>query len=83
MTTVIANEAVQAALGSVKDKAEIRDAEGNLLGFFTPTEVELKRLYATVSERFDPEEIRLIIEREGHLPGRTTKEVLERLQQLA
>jgi putative ubiquitin-RnfH superfamily antitoxin RatB of RatAB toxin-antitoxin module len=58
MTIVTADEAMQAALAGLKEKVEVRDATGNILGYFTPRELEEELLYRYADRVIDPEEIR-------------------------
>ena len=80
MTSVTANEAVLAVLGSVKELTEIRDPSGKVIGFFAPIAVEHAQHYANAAARIDPAAIQRAKEEKG--PGRTTAEVLQHLKSL-
>ena len=45
---------MQAALGGLNEKTEVRDAAGNILGYFTPRELECEELYKWAKTQFDP-----------------------------
>ena len=80
MQILTANAEVHAALAPLVQPAEIRDAKGNVLGYFTPDAERIERLYAEAAKHFDPEEMeRRIKSFEG---GRTTHEILEELKKL-
>jgi hypothetical protein len=57
MTVITTDAALQAVLAGLKDRAEIRDAAGNVLGYFTPRQVEEERLYRRAEELFKPGEV--------------------------
>jgi hypothetical protein len=82
MTTFVADEALKGYLKPITKPTEIRDADGKLLGVFTPSEEAVADRYAEISKLFDPEEIRRRKEREGHLPGYTIEQVMEHLRSL-
>ncbi|HMC65637.1 MAG TPA: hypothetical protein VKI65_11925 [Gemmataceae bacterium] len=81
MGVLAADTALQAYLAPLKERTEIRDTQGRLLGLFIP-HAERQADYSEVRKLFDPEEIKRRKEQEGHLPGSTTAEVLQRLQAL-
>ena len=58
MTVITANQEMQDALAGLTEKTEVRDASGNLLGYFTPRQVEEELLYRYADRVIDPEEIR-------------------------
>jgi hypothetical protein len=58
MTVITVNRELQDALADLKEKTEVRDTSGNLLGYFTPRELEEERLYQYADRVIDPEEIR-------------------------
>jgi hypothetical protein len=80
MEIVIANDAASAALSMLVQPAEIRDAKGNILGRFTPSEQQNDRIYAEAAKHFDPEELKR--RKESFDGGRTTQEILEDLKKL-
>ena len=78
MVAVSLNQSSCSLLSPLKERAEILDETGRLIGYFEPVEEIVD--YAEVRKLFDPEEIKAIKIREGHLPGTPLKVVLERLQ---
>jgi len=79
MITVTANAAVQDWLAKVTQAAEIRDANGNLIGHFKPrAEVEAE-MYERAKALFDPDEMERIFAAE-HGQGRPLADVLKDLQ---
>jgi hypothetical protein len=58
MAVIIADQALREAIAGLKVKVEVRDASGDLLGWFTPRQVEEDILYQYADEVFDPEETR-------------------------
>ncbi len=80
MVQVRANESMRAAFGLIKERAEILNEDGTLLGYFEPVESEEDAAYRKAALLFDPEEVRKAKSAEG--PWRTTAEVLERLHSL-
>jgi hypothetical protein len=58
MTIVTADPAMLAAFAGLKERVEVRDANGNILGYFTPRELEEELLYQNADKVMDPEEIR-------------------------
>ncbi len=80
MTILTANDVVQAFLTPIKEAAEIRDEEGNLLGYFTPAGRAEDMLYQQDIAQFDLEELkrRAASKERGH----TTEEVLNYLRAL-
>ena len=57
MTTLVANDAVARLIGGVSDLAEIRDVDGQLLGYFAPPGDELRLAYLEAAQHLDGEEI--------------------------
>ncbi len=45
MVTITANDAVQSLLNGVKETAQIQDAKGNVLGYYTPLGESEAKLY--------------------------------------
>ena len=78
MNTLTADIGLQSALGKLIEPTEIRDQEGNVVGYFTPACLDKARLYAEARSHFDPKEMRH--RKESGEKGGTTAEVLERLQ---
>jgi hypothetical protein len=81
MSTVTADRALETQLAKLKGLTEVRNSEGSVLGHFLPalSKEELK-LYLKVLAEYDPEEIQRRKAVGG--TGRTTQEVLARLQSL-
>jgi hypothetical protein len=82
MVTLTANEALPALLRQVREKAEIRDANGELLGFFTPRVASEDELYESTKNLFDSEgeiDRRLAAEKDH---GFTIEQVMEHLSSL-
>ena len=82
MATLAADNALQAYLAPLKERTEIRDVQGRLLGFYVPAAAEQPVDYSEVRKLFDPEEIKRRKAAEGDHPGYTTDEVLEHLHSL-
>jgi hypothetical protein len=80
MNTFTADASLEAALIKLDAFTEIRDSRGNLIGFFAPPDRADELLYLEAAAHFDPEEMNRRIA--AGRKGATTKEVLERLQQL-
>jgi hypothetical protein len=78
MKSIVADDGMLSTLGQAKELTEIRDGNGRLLGFFAPASLKNAQHYATGATQFDPLEIER--RRQEQLPGRTTQEVLGRLQ---
>jgi hypothetical protein len=80
MTVITANQELQHALAGLREKTEVRDASGNLLGYFTPRQVEEELLYRYAEETFDPDEIRR--RSAAKSKGFTIEEVMAHLKSL-
>lgn len=80
MTSITADGDMLAALANVKELAEVRDGTGNVIGFFAPVTIEHAARYADAAAHLNPKEIKQA--KEGNGPGRSTAEVLQRLQSL-
>ena len=75
MVTLTADAALLAILRIATGPAEIRDADGNIVGLFTPAADE----NALVRTQEEWEELRRRAQRTG---GRTLKEIFQRMQTL-
>lgn len=75
MVQLVADANLHEKLESVRDRAEVRDAGGRLLGFFTPVSPEEAEMYRRAAAKIDPEEIRR--RKEMNAPGRPFREVIE------
>jgi hypothetical protein len=80
MNIVTANAEVHAALAPLVQPAEIRDANGNILGYFTPDAERIERVYAEAATHFDCEELKR--RKESDEEVFTTAEVLDFLKKL-
>jgi hypothetical protein len=58
MSTVTVPGPLQSLLANLTERVAVRDEAGNLLGFFTPRQVEEEILYERAKREFDPEEMR-------------------------
>jgi sRNA-binding protein len=79
MSILNADATVLAALSGLKEKTEVRDADGNIIGYFTPREVEIARLGQLAATKFDPQELRRRA-REQKGQGKPLADVLRRLE---
>jgi len=80
MTTIIADGALLAAFRQASGLTEIRDAYGNVVGFFAPVSVERAHLYAQAAASISPVEVNQRKEEKGET--HTTQEVLQNLDSL-
>jgi hypothetical protein len=80
MIQIIADAGVQSTLAGVVETVEVRGAQGELLGYFSPACPETARLYAEATARLNPQE--LSRRRVAHEPALTTADVLDHLQSL-
>jgi hypothetical protein len=78
MVILTVGEAVQACLGGLTQPVELRGADGNVLGYFTPLTTSTARRYAAARAHFDPE----VSRRRGadDAPRYTTAEVIKRME---
>jgi hypothetical protein len=81
MVTVTANEQLHALLAGVTEEAEIRDADGNVLGYYTPRARAEARLYEKARALFDSAQTKRRKEAERG-KGYTIEQVMERLKAL-
>lgn len=80
MIVITADPSLQNLLAGLKDRAEVHDAQGNLLGYLTPRAVEEELLYQHAARVFDPSEIqRQLAEQKTGMP---LDQVLARLHAL-
>jgi hypothetical protein len=78
MIQIIADAGVQSTLAGVVETVEVRGAQGELLGYFSPACPETARLYAEATARLNAQELsRRRLAREAAL---TTADVLDHLQ---
>lgn len=79
MGTVKLNPELQAFLTQLKDKTELQDSDGNLIGLFTPKEQAEAELVEEAKQAFDFEDAERRLATEKRY---TTAEVLEHLKSL-
>jgi hypothetical protein len=79
MTVITADAAMQAFLASVTEEAEIRDAQGRLLGIYTP-QAQARDYHAKAAHLFDLAEAERTLA-EG-TQGSSLAEVWERIRAL-
>ena len=65
MTTIIADGALLAVLRQASGLTEIRDAHGNVVGFFAPVSVERTHLYAQAGASISPAKVKRRKEEKG------------------
>lgn len=80
MTTITASDAVQGLLGGLTATTEIRDASGNVLGYYTPAVERERQLYERAKAHFDPEEMKR--RAESNAPGYSFEQVMDHLRSL-
>jgi hypothetical protein len=80
MSSIVADEKMLSLLSRATGVTEIRDGHGKTVGFFAPAPLEGAELRAKVAAHINPDELRR--RKENKSPGRTTREVLERLKTL-
>ena len=80
MLTITADAAALAAFRQAKVLAEVRDPDGNILGFFAPVSLDQAHLYAQAAASISPSEVKQRKEENGKT--HTTQEVLQRLDSL-
>jgi hypothetical protein len=79
MSTITASPAFAAVLSGLEGPTEIRDANGNLLGQFTPA-LLLAKAYQDAAAHFDAAEMKR--RKESRQQGYSTSEVLAHLKSL-
>ena len=82
MAFIIADQALRDAIAGLKEKVEVRAASGDLLGWFTPLQVQVEEdlLYQYADEVIDPEEIQRRLAEPSK--GFTIEQVMEHLKSL-
>jgi hypothetical protein len=80
MNTFTADTSLQQSLSSLSGLTEVRDAEGIVLGYFSPVSQKSPEAYAQAAAHFDPEEMKR--RKLSQEKGRTTSEVLSRIATL-
>jgi hypothetical protein len=76
MNTFTADTSLQQSLSNLPGLTEVRDAQGTVLGYFSPAAHKTPQAAA----HFDPEEMKR--RKQSNEPGRTTSEVLSRIARL-
>jgi hypothetical protein len=77
MNTFTADPSLQQSLSGLPGLTEVRDAQGAVIGYFSPASRANPEAYAEAAAHFDPKEMK---ERKSSRDvGRTTSEVLSRI----
>jgi hypothetical protein len=79
VTTLTAPAAVVELFSGIREKAEIVDTAGNLLGYFTPLTAQEAEMYERAKSLFDPAEMDRIFA-EQHGTGRPLSEIWKDLK---
>ena len=77
MSTITADRTLLLVLGQMKDVTEIRDANGNVVGVYTPKAMTAE----DARKMFDLDKARLRLEKERHT-ARPFREVLDRIKKM-
>jgi hypothetical protein len=80
MNTFTADPSLGQSLSSLPGLTEVRDSQGVVLGYFSPTPNKTPEAYAQAAAHFDPEEMKK--RKSSNESGRTTSEVLTRIAAL-
>lgn len=78
MVQVKADGAMSAIFGPIRERAEVLDDRGTLIGYFEPVGDREDALYRHAATLFDPEEVRRGQLAEG--PWLSTGELIDRLR---
>ena len=81
MSTFIIPEEMASVLEQLKERTELRDASGNLVGLFTPQGEPETRGTAQKKPLFELEEAEQLWAAQRHLPGRSLKEIMNELEE--
>jgi hypothetical protein len=76
MNTLTADPTLQQSLSGLSGLTQVRDARGNVLGYYSPASQKSADAYARAAAHFDPEEMKQ--RKLAQEKGRTTSEVLSR-----
>ena len=80
MNTFTVDTTLEQSLSSLPGLTEVRDSQGMVLGYFSPTSHKTPKSYVQAAAHFDPEEMnKRKLSKEA---GRTTSEVLSRIATL-
>lgn len=77
MNTFIADPSLQQSLSMLPGLTQVRDADGVVLGYFTPASQNLADAYTVAAAHFDPAELQS--RKSSGKKGSTTSEVLNRI----
>ncbi|MCI0334725.1 MAG: hypothetical protein L0228_16035 [Planctomycetes bacterium] len=80
MNTFTADTTLQQSLSALSGLTEVRDAQGTVLGYFSPASQESAEAYAQAAAHFDPDEMKR--RKLSNEKGGTTSEVLSRIAAL-
>ncbi len=80
METVTADAPLQQSLANLPGLTEVRDAQGNVLGYYSPASKESAEAYVQAAAHFNPEEMKR--RKSSSETGRTTGEVLNRIARM-
>jgi len=80
MSTLTADDALRMQLGKLTELTEIRDAGGQLIGYYTPASRGHSAAYAEAASNIDPQE--MLRRKASGKGGYTTKQVLDHLKTL-
>ena len=80
MVTLTADEALPGLLMQIKERAEIRAVNGQLLGYFEPRQETEDEMYQRVRKLFDREELKHL--KAAPQKGYTINEVMQHLHSL-
>lgn len=77
MNTFTADLSLQQSLSMLPGLTQVRDADGVVLGYFSPAKHQLPEAYAEAASHFDPAEMQR--RKSSGETGSTTSEVLNRI----
>ena len=80
MTTITASDALLFELGPLTAPTQIRDSQGNILGYYTPDAARIRGLYEEARAHFDPTEFQR--RKEANNQGYSLAEVFEHIRSL-
>lgn len=77
MISLVANDITLAILSQARELAEVRDANGTVVGFFTPVTVRKGRTWVVAADHVDT--VSLVNGQWAHELSYTTRQVFERI----
>lgn len=80
MSSITADNALRSLLSQATDVTEIRDTDGELLGYFAPAGMADQIAALRLAARFDPEELKR--RKASKHPGYTFDQIKEHLRSL-